>query len=93
MSFNKDCCSCEFCGGDWEQSGAEEMNKLQEKSKRKITAMDIQDHVASVYDLVKMCGDVLTYSQLDKARELVRDVLYFHVEKELKAIDEELKNL
>lgn len=77
---------------DWEATGMEEMNELQKKCQESRSVLDIRDSLNSLIDLLEVCGDALLNEDMISYRSntKVANVLYSHVQKELKHIEKEL---
>lgn len=55
--------------------------------------LDIRDHISNIQDLLTLCIECLSESELIKVKDVVVSVLYFHVKDGLTKIDQELKDL
>lgn len=88
-------CSCGLCGfnEDWEATGQEEMNEICEKVTEKKSILDVRDRLNNLLELVIICREALTESSLIKIQEHVANVMYFHVEEQLRITEQELKNI
>jgi|SRR5215207_7502678 len=78
---------------DWETSGEEEMQRLFEGCRRETSRLEVSDRLSNIVDLVTVCREALSDSSLIDIKTVVVNVLYFHVEEQLKLAQEELTNL
>lgn len=78
---------------DWELTGEEEMKDLLSTCRKSVNKIDIRDRLNNLKDLIWLCHDCLSNSQLIEIRSIVSSVLYFHVLSELKITEEELSRI
>lgn len=78
---------------DWEATGQEEMNSLYVECKHKASVLDIRDRLNNLKELVMVCREALSESKIIDIKSIVGDVLYFHVEEQIRIAEEELCNL
>jgi hypothetical protein len=95
-------CDCDPYQGDdrieedWEATGQDEMNDLYDKIIQKTpkrTVLEVRDRLVNLKDLVTVCREALCESKLYEIKTIVIDVLYFHVEEQIKIAEQELANV
>ena len=75
---------------DWELTGQQEMNDLCERHKHASSNVGIRDRLTNLKDLVSLCIEALGSSELVDVRYVVKNVLHFHVQKQLELAEKEL---
>lgn len=62
-------------------------------STAKAGILDARDRLSNLGELVSVVGEALTNSELTEIKRLVRHVLYYYIEKEIKLIEEGLSEI
>lgn len=78
---------------DWEITGQEEMNALQEQCGRRMRMVCVRDELSHLQDLVEVCAEALLGSSKDKSKSIhysVARVLNVFVANKIKDLEEEL---
>lgn len=78
---------------DWEKTGQEEMAEIHKECAKKAAILDVRDRLYTIKELVTVCREALSESQLYNIKNHVVNVLYFQVEAQLKIAEEELAKL
>lgn len=78
---------------DWEATGQEEMNRLHAGCKQKTSVLDVRDRLNNLKDLITVCIEALTHSELNEVKLHVGHVLYFQVIEQIKIAEEELSHV
>ena len=78
---------------DWETTGLEELNGFHEEYTRNKRIIHVRDKLNNILDLLILCREALSNSELIKINETVINVLYFYVENQIKLAEKELSQI
>lgn len=78
---------------DWETTGEEEMSRLHAQCTQKRSILHVRDRLNNIKDLITICHEALTNSELNEIKTMVSNVLYFHVQQQIKLAEEELADV
>lgn len=85
-------CAC-GCTKDTYTVEEEEILDNMEKKSDVDNVLALRDRLVNLENLVEVISDFLIHSRLNKAKIMAAEVLYFYAKKEIRDIEQELKNV